>query len=162
LGCAGCASLAAPQAVRAETGIRISTSATAVATREPFTIIARITSVDSSVVPAGSVVFFVDGRPQGDAVTPQRLSPFESRAEVTILIREPGRYEITAIYKGTDGATLDSSSNTVDLEVGQTAEADISGGGNMERTPSPNDPLFSSHHAYVDPFYGVDYTGVPS
>src|SRR3982074_1751383 len=74
-GCAGCASLAAPQAVRAETQIRISTSATAVVSRQPFTITARITSVDRSVVPAGSVVFFVNGRPQGDTLTAQRVSP---------------------------------------------------------------------------------------
>lgn len=145
-GCAGCASLAAPQAVRAETQIRISTSATAVVSRQPFTITARITSVDRSVVPAGSVVFFVNGRPQGDTLTAQRVSPFESGAKVTILIRELGRYEITAIYKGTDGATLDSNSNTVDLEVGQTAEA--------HGTPFIGTPFFFTWHR--------SYTRVPS
>jgi hypothetical protein len=41
----------------------------------------------------------------------------------------------SATYKGTDGATLDSSSNTVDLKVGQTAEADNGVAVNFHGTP---------------------------
>jgi hypothetical protein len=50
-------------------------------------------------------------------VTPQRLSGNEAVAKLTMAIREPGTHAITATYKGTDGATGDSTSNKVDLLV---------------------------------------------
>jgi hypothetical protein len=43
---------------------------------------------------------------------------------------------------------------TVDLKVGPAAEEGVSGGGNTELAPpSPNDPLFYSHHAAVNKLF---------
>jgi hypothetical protein len=103
--------------VAATTRISVTTSATTVASDQSFTAIATITSQGGAVVPSGQVSFYVDGRPQGDAVRPQRLSSNEAVAKLTMAIREPGKHGIKATYKGTDDVTLDSTSNTVDLLV---------------------------------------------
>ncbi|MEN3264285.1 Ig-like domain-containing protein [Pseudonocardia sp.] len=99
--------------VRAETDVHLTTSESRVVSDQQFTVVATITSHDPDTTPAGSVSFFVDGRPRGEAVTPQRSSRNESIARAVLAIREPGTHAIKVTYKGTDGATLDSQDSVL-------------------------------------------------
>jgi hypothetical protein len=99
----------------AETDVRLTTSESRVVSDQQFTVVATITSHAPNgrddgplPTPAGSVSFFVDGRPRGEAVTPRRSSRNKSIAKAVLAIREPGTHAIKVTYKGTDGATLDS------------------------------------------------------
>jgi hypothetical protein len=98
----------------AETDVRLTTSESRVVSDQQFTVVATITSHAPDTTPAGSVSFFVDGRPRGAAVTPKRSSRInKSIAKAVLAIREPGTHAIKVTYKGTDGATLDSQDSVL-------------------------------------------------